>query len=282
LMLSNYDQYNDDYNQVFQTNSTLRATWSVNGATQAMMDHTSAALDTGNIVNPPPSEQTFGAKGVAYNDNALTQQLAVWAACYGAKLVPAANASATFSSSVQSNTGNTAKVTNPMTGDQVYGVVQTGTAPSNASANGLTAELHPTHLALARIVEDNHGEDDLALLAGHGIDEHKIAMVRAVHAAALHLNEPGRRVPVHQGDAKAETGPTTYRYRLTEQLDGAVTLRLVQSSLRLDDLDLGTGGWPNEAAGDSAAAAGFVRGILEDRIASALTRTLRRLASVKA
>lgn len=277
-LVGTYDTYNDDYNDVFQTNGGLRNTWAQNGATAAMMDYTSNALNTGTTVNPPASEQTFGTANVSYNSNAFTQALAVWAACAVAQKPDAAKAVATFKTGVINDTGNSSSTTNPMTGPQVYASVAAASASSPTSA---PAD-HPLHLALTRFVAGTHDENDAAVFDDHDVTEEQLDVVRRVFEAGQRVHDPKQRIPVHDGECRAQCPAPRFRFGLTEQPNGAITVKLRASTFSLDAIDFGMEAWPGaagEAARERVASAAFIRGLLEDRLSSQLTRLLRRLGA---
>jgi hypothetical protein len=278
--LASYDQYNDAYNDVFNTNAALRQRWAGDGAVAEMSDHTSGALDSGAVINPP--DKTFGTKGNTYNANAFAQQLNVWAACVS-KYQDAAAAALKFSDPV-GTTGNTKMQVNPMTGDQVFGAVNA--APPDAVAAHLlsAADEHPLHAPLMRIAQNSHDDSHLALLASHGmvLEPDEIESIQAIHAESLRIDDPAQRLPIAQGNCAAALDETRFRFRLTRQPDGAITVKLAHSTLVLDQLDFGSAPWTGEAgavARERLESAAFLRGIIEDRLASQLTRLLRGLAA---
>lgn len=284
-LVTNYDTYNDVYNDVFQSNASLRRRWAEHGATSQMMDYTSQALNSGAVVNPTADKRTFGTASVSYNCNAFKQALAVWGACYGSNHpdgLKAATAVTNFQA-VLNNTGNSTKSTKPMTGADVFTTVATTPAPtSTQSAAGEEDEIHPLHDALTRYVAENHGATDLALFEAHDVTDEQLAIVREVYDAAQRVGDPKTRVPVQSGACHATCGATSFRFALTAQPNGAVTVKLVASSLTLAGLDFDDANWPGDAgqaARERVASAAFIRGILEDRFASQLTRLLRHLAA---
>lgn len=292
-----YNQHNDAYNDVFNTNSQLRKAWSAGGATDEMSDYTSDVLKNyeifkkifpggidGNpvfseVVNPEPMNRTFGSKKQSYNQNAFSQKLNVWAACQ--KFYPDAGAAVMNFQGMVNTTGNTEKDIVPMTPEAVYQAVNSASEDKARSASTPPTDLHE---ALTRIVNNNHDDADLAVCEAHGfiMDEETQARLQAIHGEALRLHDSQRRLSLQSGPISADLPESQFVFTLTEQPDGALTVKLQRNTLSIPALDLDTSSWPGQAgqAGrDRLGSARFIRGILEDRIASQLTRILRTLAS---
>jgi hypothetical protein len=282
-MLDSYNQYNDAYHDAFKSNALLRQYWSAGGAIAEMSDHTSDALDQGTVVNP--ADKTFGTSGFTYNMNALQQKFNVWAACVNDN--PAAAAAALkFGTAVATTTGNTKTTINPMTGGEVYATVdQAKPAPA---ANLLAApEEHPLHAPLLSIVQNSHDDRHLDILANQGMElnDDEVKALQEIYAESLRVKDPAARLPIASGNCAVAVGETVFRFRLTRQPNDTITVKLVQSSLSLDGLDYGAGQWPGEAgdvARERLESAAFLRGIIEDRINSQLTRLVRGLAAQSA
>ncbi|MFN3945403.1 MAG: hypothetical protein ACK4K7_10780 [Allosphingosinicella sp.] len=278
-MLDAYNQFNDVYHDAFKSNAYLRQHWSANGAVAEMSDHTSDALDQGTVVNPP--DKTFGTSGVNYNMNAFQQKLNVWAACVNSN-PDAAAAALKFGTTVE-GTGNSKTNVNPMTGDDVYSTVNE-TKPAPLVMLLASPEEHPLHAPLLSIVQNSHDERHLDMLAARGMDlnDDEVQALQEIYAESLRVRDPAARLTIAAGNCAVAVGRTAYRFRLTRQANGAITVKLVQSTLSLDGLDYGGAQWPGEAgqvARERLESAAFLRGIIEDRINSQLTRLVRGLAA---
>lgn len=283
-LVKNYNAYNDIYNDAFNTNGNLRTAWATGNATQEMMDHTSAALNTTDqAVNPGP-ETTFGQQGYTYNQNAWMQKTHVFTACYAMGEFDAANAAATFSTKVTSVTGNSQTHIVPMTGPDVYNQVNAQPVPPSGTLLGESDDARELCDALGRIAENCHGADDLAICANHGFDigEEHAARLQAIYAEGKRVRDPKARLPVRRGEFEVDLPETRHVFALTEQPDDSVTLRLMSTTLSLAGLDLGEAGWegePGQVARGRLAKASFIRGMIADRISSQLTRAVRAMAA---
>jgi hypothetical protein len=280
-LIQTYDQYNDTYNNVFNTNAQLRKYWAGDGATAEMADYTSDALKTSAVVNP--TDKTFGSNQHSYNMNAFAQQLNIWAAC--AKNYPdAAKAALAFKGQVNGQTGNSQSSAVPMTGDEVYAAVNKPTADTLTAAFVTGPQVHPLHPPLLRLVTRTHDTADITALSHYGfvLDDAAIARLQDIYAESVRVHDVMPRLAVHAGNCAAALGETEYRFALTLQPDGAITVKLRNTTLSLDALEMGVNGWDGEAgevARERLNAASFIRGILADRIVSQLTRLLRTLAA---
>lgn len=281
--LRQYDQYNDDYNDAFNTSKILRAYWAQDDMTQQMADHTSDAVTSGtDVINP--SDRKFGTGATTpqrtYNENAWSQKLHLWTACNHLGKTDAAAAALKFSLNVATNTGNSQKKIVPMTREQVYTSVQNANGASNAATESAASLLTAS---LERAIDGSHTEADIALFSSHGYDlgDENLARLRAIRDDVLRRNDPKVRQPLWQGDFSVDLGASRYVFALTGQPDGAVTVKLASNTLRVPPLGLDDSTWNTEAgriARERIDSAQFIRGILEDRIASQLTRHLRRIA----
>ncbi|HEX3406799.1 MAG TPA: hypothetical protein VHS81_06145, partial [Caulobacteraceae bacterium] len=229
-MLSAYDQHNDAYNDVFNSNKQLRTYWAGDGAIAEMSDHTSDALDAGAVINP--SDKTFGTKGNTYNGNAFAQQLNVWAACIAAKYNDAASAALNFQKPVNT-TGNTKTQVTPMTGDQVFGAVNSAAPPAVAGALQTASEEHALHAPLMRIAQNTHEPAHLELLAEHGaaLEPDEVEAIQAIFAEGRRVDDPAARLEIAAGNCAAALTATSFRFRLTRQPDGAITAKLTHATL---------------------------------------------------
>ncbi|MGA8133073.1 MULTISPECIES: hypothetical protein [Pseudomonas] len=281
-LLDTFNQHNDVYTEIFNTNSQLRTAWIRGGATAEMSDYTSLALDTpGMPVNP--QDKLFGTQQWSYNRNAFTQKLHVYYACQ-TPYPDAALAALSFQAQVSTNTQNTQQTVLPMTAASVYDTVNT--APPVSQAN-LLSQTQSLREALSRIADNSHDDTDLDLCVQHGfiMDADTIVRVQAIYAESLRLHDPKRRLPLHSGPFSSSLAESRFVFTLSEQPDGALTLKLQRSSLSVPTLDLDRAQWQGQAgevARSRLGNANFIRGILEDRIASQLTRVLRTLASQEA
>lgn len=283
-LLDMFNQHNDAYNAVFTTNTRLRKYWIGDGATEQMSDYTSQALDTpGMPVNPAITDKSFGTTSQSYNENALAQQLNLYGACYH-PYPEAATAALTFQTQVANATQNTQQNVVPMTAQAVYGAVDKASPANQAN---LLLQTQSLESALSRILDNSHDDTDLDLCVQHGfiMDAETQARVQSIYAESLRLHDPKRRLPLHSGPFSSSLAQSCFVFALSEQPDGALTLKLQRSNLSVPALDLDSARWQGQAGevGRSRlGSANFIRGILEDRIASQLTRVLRMLASQEA
>ncbi|SDB39043.1 hypothetical protein SAMN03159382_03190 [Pseudomonas sp. NFACC23-1] len=281
-LLDTFNQHNDAYTDVFNNNSQLRTSWAKGGAIAEMFDYTSQALATSGMpVNP--QDKLFGTQQLSYNMHAFSQKIHLYYACL--KPYPdAAVAALSFQAQVATNTQNTQQTVVPMTADSVYNTVNTA-PPANQAA--LQLQIQSLQETFARIADNTHDDTDLDLCVQHGfvMDPDTIVRVQAIYAESLRLHDPKRRLPLHSGPFSSSLAESHFVFALSEQPDGALTLKLQRSSLSVPVLDLETAQWQGQAGeiGRSRlGSANFIRGILEDRIASQLTRVLRTLASQEA
>ena len=293
IMVQAYDAHNDAYNDVFNANAKLRDAWAKGGATQQMMDYTSTALDTGAVVNP--TDRTFGTGNLTYNQNALSQKLNVYFACIAMKQPhydAAAEAALTFGNQVNTQTGNTQSNVVPMTGDQVYGVVNNPPAPPpptlDAIANPVTeARVAQLGAAFARIATDDHSSTDIELMQSHGydMDGDTLQRVQAIYAEGLRISDAKQRLAIRSGPFAIALPQADYVFEVTSQPNDVVTVRLARTTLAIRALGLGAETWddePSDVARERLEEATFMLGIIEDRIASQLTRIVRGLAAPRA
>lgn len=271
LLVGEYNQHNDAYHDVFTNNEYLRQYWQQDGASEEMGDHTSEALKSGADINPPDSR--FGAKGVSYNSNAFAQQLNLWAACLFV-YPEAAEAALEFSESV-SVTGNTETATVPLTGQQVYASVDAESRAVNPAQP--SAKVQALQTALCNIVINKVATDsDIQIChqQGYVMDLETRQRLQVIYQASLRTQEPKQRVTLSSDSFEIALPQSEFDYVLTEQPDGAMTLKLRTTTLCLPQIPLES----DLVAGVNTR---FIRGLLVDRISSQLSRCLRELAKQK-
>ena len=233
-----------------------------------MGDHTSEALKSGADINPPDGR--FGAKGVSYNSNAFAQQLNLWAACLFV-YPEAAEAALDFSESV-SVTGNTETATVPLTGEQVYASVDAVSRAVNPAQP--SAKVQALQTALCNIVINKVATDsDIQIChqQGYVMDLETRQRLQLIYQASLRTQEPKQRVTLSSDSFEIALPQSEFDYVLTEQPDGAMTVKLRSTTLCLPQIPLNSD-W---VAGVNTR---FIRGLLVDRISSQLSRCLRELA----
>ena len=268
VLVNEYNEHNDVYHQVFTENEQLRKFWHQDGASDEMGEHTSEALKSGAVINPPDGQ--FGAKGVSYNSNAFAQQLNLWAACL-TNHKEAAEAALKFSDTVDL-TGNTQTVTVPLTGEQVHASVYAeGRAVNPAESS---AKVQALHTALCNIVVNKVATDsDIQVCHGQGyvMDLETQQRLQEIYQASLRAQDPMQRVALSSECFEIALPQSEFNYLLTAQPDGALTLKLLATTLRIPQIPLGP------EVGEPVSTR-FIRGLLVDRIASGLTRCLREMA----
>lgn len=268
LLVGEYNQHNDAYHDVFTNNEQLRKYWQQDGASEEMGDHTSQALKNGAVINPP--DNRFGAKGVSYNSNAFAQQLNLWSACFWV-YPDAAAAALTFSESVQL-TGNTQTATVQFTGEQVHASVNADIQKVNSAES--SAKVQALQTALCNIVVNKVATDsDIQICNQHGyvMDLETRQRLQVIYQASLRTQDPKQRVTLSSHSFEIALAQSEFDYVLTEQPDGALTLKLRSTTLCLPQIPLDSD-WVADVN------TRFIRGLLVDRISSQLSRCLRELS----
>ena len=141
-----YNNHNEVYNELFQSNAALLSSWKQGNAVAQMAQHTNTATkDTTNRVAVNDSSKSYGDSGNenSYNGHSFVQQNAVIAACiaesgyWGGPLpdnqyTQAALATLNFKKSV-GTTGNDSSAVTPLTSDQIHSSVKdfSGTPPNS-------------------------------------------------------------------------------------------------------------------------------------------------------
>ena len=269
LLVGEYNQHNDAYHQVFTENEQLRKYWHENGASDEMGEHTSAALKSGAVINPP--EATFGSKGISYNSNAFSQQLNLFFAC-ATGYPEAAAAALSFNETVTGETGNSQTTTVALNRSQIFDSVNAA-SPATWKASP-SARVRALQSALINIVINNTAsavDIDICRQQGFVIDPETRQRLQKIYWASLRKHDPKQRVDITDEGFKIALASSAFTYALTEQPDGAVTVKLLGTTLKISQLPLTT-----ELAAEVNTR--FIRGLLVDRIASQLTRFLRELA----
>ena len=269
LLVGEYNQHNDAYHQVFTENEQLRKFWHEDGASDEMGEHTSAALKSGALINPP--EATFGSKGVSYNSNAFSQQLNLFSACL-ADHPEAAFAALIFNETVTGGTGNSQSTNVALNRSQIFDSVNAA-SPTTWKA-GPSASVRALHSALINIIVNKTAsavDIDICNQQGFVMDAETRQRLQTIYWASLRKHDPKQRVDITSEGFKIALASSEFTYALTEQPDGAVTVKLIATTLKISQIPLTT---------DLAAEVNtrFIRGLLVDRIASQLTRCLRELA----
>ena len=286
-LVDQYNKYGDTYSDVYNSNSALRTLWEQYGTTGEMADHTYEALAPSQLddllqVNPDPSQKTFGAEKKGYNENAFQQQNYLASACISAGYLDAAAAALDFQQQVQT-TGNTGSKSVPMTEEQVYGFVQSSSDDAMSRA-GRAAVSKILLEALTQLVSGTETESSRQLLANHSMvySEEVLAGMRAVYEEGRRKSEEAPRVSLWQSYFSTLLDKSQFVYDLTEQPNGVITAKLHYNSLRILTLNVDSSTWTGPAgviATERVRDARFILSMLENRIASALTRHVRTLGA---
>jgi hypothetical protein len=147
-LMRTYNDHNEVYNELFQSNASLLASWKQGDAVAEMAKHTHEATNDGadEVVNDPSTLYGDSSNQRTYNGHAFTQQNAVIAACIAEsgynpwgggdlpdnKFTQAGLATLNFKKAVGTS-GNSSASTTPMTSDEVHGSVKEYEGPAPAS-----------------------------------------------------------------------------------------------------------------------------------------------------
>lgn len=272
LLVDEYNRHNDAYHYVYSTNEFLRQYWEENGTSEDMGEYTSGALKSGDVVNP--KDRGFGSQGVSYNSNAFQQQIWLALACMRDGFIEAGEAALSFSDVVK-ETGNTSEMSVGLTGQEIYNAVESSSlSQKNLQTSPRTAALMAAlkSIATSKIASDTDLEFCKQL--GYTLDAQMCQRIRAVYQGSLSRDSAKPQLALHSDSFEIALERSEFDYVLTEQPDGALTLKLKSSTFSIPDIDLLSGTVYEHVRADTR----FIRGLLVDRIASQLTRTLRALA----
>lgn len=269
-LVGRYNEHNDAYHDVFTQNEQLRKHWEEDGATEEMGIYTSAALKNGSVINP--ADRGFGSKNASYNSTSFAQSLYLYFACMGGGFEEAGIAALTFKDMIETETGNTDSETVGLTRSQVYATVNN--ASRRSRVEGPNAKTLALHSAFSKIVtQETVTDHDIDFFARNGyvMDPETHQRLKAIYQAGVRQRDPKQRIEVSSANFEVNLAQSEFDYVLTEQPDGALTVKLRATTLRIPELPLCTG-----PASDANTC--FIRGLLIDRISSQLTRYLRALA----
>lgn len=284
-LLSTYQQYNESYSHVFQTNPVLRFYWSEYGTSSEMADHTSQALKDGGVINPNESTKTFGSNHMAYNTNAFQQQIYVASACSAAAHATkstdaalyrkAATATFTFAHQVSHTVGNDSSTTVEMTGNEVYTAVAKWPANNQDSLSDAEELIH----ALTQVANNQHSDADLETLRNQGYDlsDEVIGNIQEIFAEGVRQSDPANHAELWRGPLSASLPEFRCEFSLTDHGDGVVATSLLRHDLPIPTLRIDATGWSG-AAGELARKrldnANFVRSLLQSRIIDHIERAV--------
>lgn len=269
LLVEEYNQHNDAYHQVFTENEQLRKYWHQDDASDEMGEHTCAALKSGAVINPP--EATFGSNSVSYNSNAFSQQLNLFFACL-ADYPEAATAALSFNETVTGETGNSQTTTVALNRSQIFDSVN-ASSPIKWKA-GPSARVRALQDALINIIVKKTAsavDIDICHQQGFVMDPETRQRLQTIYWASLRKHDPKQRVDIISEGFNIDLASSEFTYALTEQPGGALTVKLLATTLNISQIPL-----PSGVAAEVNTR--FIRGLLVDRIASQLTRCLRELA----
>lgn len=272
LLVDEYNRHNDAYHHVYSTNEFLRLYWEENGTSEDMGEYTSEALKTGDVVNP--NDRGFGSQGVSYNSNAFQQQIMLALACELAGYIEAGEAALSFSE-VVNETGNTSQMPVELTGQEIYSAVESSSLTlkslqSSPRTVALLAALKS--IATSKIASDT--DIEFCKQLGYTLGAQMCQRLRAVYQGYLSKDCAKPQLALHSDTFEIALQRSEFDYALTEQPDGALTLKLQSSTFSIPEIGLLSGTVYEQVKADTR----FIRGLLVNRIASQLTRTLRALA----
>nr|WP_314483596.1 hypothetical protein [uncultured Pseudomonas sp.] len=272
LLVDEYNRHNDAYHHVYTTNEFVRLYWEENGTSEEMGEYTSEALKSGDVVNP--KDRGFGSEGVSYNSNAFQQQIWLALGCELAGYVEAGKAALNFSE-VVNETGNSSGKSAELTGQEIYNAVESSSlSQKSLQTSPRTVALMAAlkSIATSQIASDTDLEFCKQL--GYTLDAHMCQRLRAVYQGSLSKDSAKPQLALHSDTFEIALERSEFDYVLTEQPDGALTLKLKSSTFSIPEMGLLSGTVYEQVKADTR----FIRGLLVDRIASQLTRTLRALA----
>lgn len=272
LLVDEYNRHNDAYHHVYTTNEFVRLYWEENGTSEEMGEYTSEALKSGDVVNP--KDRGFGSEGVSYNSNAFQQQIWLALGCELAGYIEAGEAALNFSE-VVNETGNSSGKSAELTGQEIYNAVESSSlSQKSLQTSPRTVALMAAlkSIATSKIASDTDLEFCKQL--GYTLDAHMCQRLRAVYQGSLSKDSAKPQLALHSDTFEIALERSEFDYVLTEQPDGALTLKLKSSTFSIPEMGLLSGTVYEQVKADTR----FIRGLLVDRIASQLTRTLRALA----
>ena len=271
LLVEEYNRHNDAYHHVYSTNEFLRLYWEENGTSEDMGEYTSEALKRGDVVNP--KDRGFGSQGVAYNSNAFQQQIMLAVACQSAGYIEAGKAALSFSDVVK-ETGNTSQLSVELTGQEIYNAVESSSLTLKSLQTSPRTEVLLAalkNIATSKIASNSDIKS--CQLLGYTLDAKMCQRLRAVYQGSLSQDSAQPQLATHSDTIEIALERSEFDYVLTEQPDGALTLKLKSSTLSIPEMGLLSGTVYEHVKADTR----FIRGLLVDRMASQLTRTLRAL-----
>lgn len=295
-LVAKFNSHNEDYNTVFQTNSALRAAWSKNGATKAMMDHTSTALKSDTtVINP--TDQTFGDANETYNQVAFARQMNVYLACYGAGFTDAANACSDFSDDVTNSTANDGTTIKPLTRTDVYNYVAQGTLSESFVVAGVAAGVAagagvgaaaPRRPGLSsaefagiahRIGSGTHTDGDIEAMRSRGyrMSDRDIDTLQKIYQEASRGPGAAASAELWRGGVNATVPACRFAFVLTLRGNGAITTELKTTSMPIPELRIDDTAWSGEAGAMARTrlhGAHFIRALIHDRMADAIERVI--------
>lgn len=272
LLVDEYNKHNDAYHHVYSTNEFLRKYWDEDGTSEEMGEYTSEALKNGGVVNP--KDRGFGTKGVSYNSNAFQQQIMLAMACEGAGYIDAGAAALGFSE-VVTETGNTEQKSVELTGQEIYNSVESSSLTlKSMQSSPRTVALMDALKGIATSKTASDTDIEICMQLGYTMDVETCQWLRAVYQGSLSKDSAKPQLALHSDTFEIALARSEFDFVLTEQPDGALTLKLRSSTLIIPEIALLSGSIYEQAKVDTR----FIRGLLVDRIASQLTRTLRALA----
>ena len=272
LLVDEYNRHNDAYHHVYTTNEFVRLYWEENGTSEEMGEYTSEALKSGDVVNP--KDRGFGSEGVSYNSNAFQQQIWLALGCELAGYIEAGEAALNFSE-VVNETGNSSGKSAELTGQEIYNAVESSSlSQKSLQTSPRTVALMAAlkSIATSQIASDTDLE--LCKQLGYTLDAHMCQRLRAVYQGSLSKDSAKPQLALHSDTFEIALERSEFDYVLTEQPDGALTLKLKSSTFSIPEMGMLSGTVYEQVKADTR----FIRGLLVDRIASQLTRTLRALA----
>lgn len=278
-LLANYQKYNDDYDNAFQTNVALRTYWAADGVTAQMAQDTSDAVNAGNqVINS--SSKKYGTNNLTYNENAFEQQTYLVSALIFSS-PDAAQAASTFQNQVNQSTNNTQNNTVEMNASDVYQHVN---GSSTTSRKAMEISDYSNHTALVRVAKNEHEDTDLIKLrnSGYHMHERQIQTMQEIYNESVRQNDPKNRAELWHGTISAALPESIFEFSLAEYRDSVIAATLEKKTFSVPDIDIDMAGWKGAAgaiAQKRLASAYFIRGLLRSRIVDYIESTVENCAN---
>jgi len=284
-LVANYHTYNDTYNSVFQTNTSLRTYWKARGATAKMADQTSTAVTAGNAPINDGSE--YGPQNITYNTNSGQQSFFLISACNAVGKYTAAAQVTSFSSGVIKNVGTqkgkpkTIDNLNAMTADGIFTTVKNVKKEDIISNDDHVKKVIDT---IHRVGKDEHNAEDVSFISETGIEltDYVIKGIQEIYAEGIRQKQPEAMKELWNGRISCNFPKSTFTFSLVDHHQGAIATTLLKQNVSVEKLKIDDESWTGEA-GDIAKkrvnSALFIHGLMSSKISNIFEHKLAQYIS---